>query len=221
MENLRKSEPWSLIPETTNVNQVNVVRRNLYDINYCIASIQRLKDNSIAYATEILSVDKKLKGTLTEPERREFKILRRFYCNNVRVNRLDLVKLRIALKMCHEQQPVIFEAFLKMGTEGMQKKIVEYEEEEEILISYMETLETPLLPEGPIYEKYRALVEDVDNRLTLISACIEELKDELETGKGRKDCERYEMEFGQARQDFILMWLLNRALLFLKITDSV
>lgn len=46
MENLRKSEPWSLIPETTNVNYVNVVRSNLYDISYCTASIQRLKDNS-------------------------------------------------------------------------------------------------------------------------------------------------------------------------------
>lgn len=125
------------------------------------------------------------------------------------------------LKLRHEEQPVLFELFLKMGIEGMQKKIVEYEDEEEILISSMETLETPQLPEGPIYEKYRALVTDVDCRLALIYACIRELKDELETGKGRKTCEKYEMEFGQARQRFILMWLLSRALLFLKIIDSV
>jgi hypothetical protein len=78
----------------------------------------------------------------------------------------------------------------------------------------------PLLLE-PIYEKYQSVVNDVDHRLTLIYACTQELEDELETGQGRKDCEKYEMEFGQARQNFILIWLLNRALLFLETIDSV
>jgi hypothetical protein len=152
MDNLRTSEPWSLIPETTNINYLNAVRRNLRDrdIDYCTTFIQQVKDNSIDNATEILAVDEKLQGTLTDSERWDLKLLRKFYCNTVRVNGWDLAKRRRTLSLCHEQQPLLFEAFLKMGTEGMEKKIVEYKNEEHILISYMEALETPLLPEGPL-----------------------------------------------------------------------
>ncbi|KAI5845847.1 hypothetical protein DFP73DRAFT_624759 [Morchella snyderi] len=212
--------PWSLVPETTNINYLKAVRKNLGDIDYCITSIQKLKASSIENATGILAFDEQLQGTLTESEEWNLKRLRRFYRNTVKVNGWDIAKRRQTLKSCHEQQPLLFEAFLKMGTEGMEKKIVEYKNEEDILVSYMETLETPLLPEGPIYENYQSIAKLVDQRLSLINACTRELEAELETGQCLKDCEKYEMEYGPARQSFIFMWLLNRVLLILKMVES-
>ncbi|KAH0605749.1 uncharacterized protein H6S33_004206 [Morchella sextelata] len=172
------------------------------------------RESCLTVADEYIVTDRRRKNTQNIEEREVLDLMCEHYRMEFKIWVQILKEESEEVRMCHELHEDIAEGLMDMSTEDMKQLIMEFEAQEDVLICHMENVETPLLPEGTIYDNYIELSDQVDSWLTRLQYRIEDLKDEIETGKIRKHCELYDTMYGRKREDFVLImiWLLNRAL---------
>jgi hypothetical protein len=207
--------PWSLIPKSDIKNYVHLVNLDLKALKNSHKDKKHYIDRCEFHASRVVDLDNEV-SKIKSPSGPDF------WDQNCRGLSCELIKVYTVMsELCKEdyefrlkRQPELFQGLAAMDTQVMEKLLAEYTAEEDILTRYMQTYEIPLLPEGPVYEKYRRLRARVDRRLAGLEIRIQELKDEIKTGQALKDCIEYEKEFGQGAKDFVMIWILNRALVF-------
>ncbi|KAH8151440.1 uncharacterized protein LAJ45_04645 [Morchella importuna] len=214
MEDNSISSPWSLIPKSNIKNYVHLINLDLEILKKFPKDRARYIDLCESYASKAVGIDGLL-PSIQSPSKREFwESCYEMWCGFIKLYTFMLELREEKYKSCLERQPELLQGLATMDTQVMEKLLGEYTAEEDILIKYMETYETPLLPEGLVYEKYQQLRYRVDERLNKLEIEIKELKTEIKTGQVLQSRIEYEKEFGQGAKDFIMIWILNRALVF-------
>ncbi|KAI5845846.1 hypothetical protein DFP73DRAFT_594029 [Morchella snyderi] len=215
MEDDSISPPWSLIPKSDNEDCVHLANSDLKKLRKWHKDKKLYIAESQFGASRVVCIDNCLPNLKTLSERRFEEFLREMWCGLVQ-KYVSMWQVREKeYQTCLKRQPALLQRVAAMDKQLMENLIVEYTAEEDILINYMLTYETPLLPEGFAYEEYRKLRSRVDKRLKTLETWIQELKNEIKTGQTLKDCIEYEREFGQGAKDFVMIWILNRALVFI------
>ncbi|KAI5845849.1 hypothetical protein DFP73DRAFT_594032 [Morchella snyderi] len=209
-----QSEPWSLISRSNIVDYVHSVLVNLAELRNLSDVESELRGSSLVIAERYILSDQRRKNTQNLEEREALNLMCEYYRMQFKIW-VHIVNEGIEkTQMCHKFHGGLVKGLLAMSGEDMKQLIKEFEAQEDVLIGHMETVETPLLPEGETFNNYIKLRSDLDDRLTNLRDRIEDLKDEIETGELRRKCELYEAMYG-GTGDFVMIWILNRALVFI------
>lgn len=209
-----RSKPWSLMNRSTIVDYVHRVRVNLIDLQDFIDIESESRENCLIIAEVYLLTDERRRNTKNSEEKEALDLMCEKYLMEFKIWVKVLKQQSDGIQMCHELHKLLAPGLMEMTTEDMKKLITEFEAQEDVLIDYMEAVETPLLPEGTIYDEYIELSDHVVSWLTRIQNRIEDLEEEIESGVERKNCEVYENVWGRAGE-FAMIWLLNRALVLI------
>ncbi|KAH8151437.1 uncharacterized protein LAJ45_04642 [Morchella importuna] len=208
------SKLWPLMKRSTIVDYVHHVSVTFIDLENLLDIELESRENCLIIAEEYLITDKRRKNIENLEERDALDLMCEKYMMEFKIWVKVLKQQTDGVERCQERHKLLAPRLMEMTTEDMKKLITEFEAQEDILIDYMETVEMPLLPEGTIYDEYIELRDHVDSWLTRLQYRIEDLEDEIENGVERKNCEEYERVWGRGGE-FVMIWLLNRALVFI------
>lgn len=214
MEDDSISQPWSLIPKSDITNYVHLVKLDLEVLKKFPEDKARYIGECDFYAGRAIGIDNFLPSIRSHSDREFWTSCYAMWCEFIKLYTSMLEIREEEYKSRLKRQPELLQGLAAMDTQVMERLVGEYTAEEDTLINYMQSYETPLLPEGLVYGEYEDLRFRVDARLKKLEILIRELKNEIKIGQVLKDCIEYEKEFGQGRKDFVMIWILNRALVF-------